>query len=585
METQVLEQKIEETIADDIFVLVLVPKLPAFSGITKPYEELYVCGRSLEHWLDDAIAGYPSKRIAVSEKNDILSLVRENSGDYKYVMVIYADTPLLRPSTVESAASFIKTFNNMACRLPRGWVFNSEYIRTNNKIEAVTVPDLAADDFYAVYNYGRLAHGEKMMRLRINEEHLENGVYIVDPSTAYIDADVQIERGVTIEPNVTIQGRTTIKQGTRIGKGCTISSCTINASQLVGTEVADGSVIGPFAHLREGTKIGENCRIGNFVEIKNSTIGDNTKIAHLSYVGDAVVGKNCNIGCGVVFCNYDGKDKHKFVVGDNVFIGSNVNLVAPIKLANNSFIAAGSTLTKDVPTETVAIARVREETHKPRKPKLELIIDDEPEEEKPVKPTSKQKQESNQDSETEIKIETNTKTKPIQDDDNNEQEIEITVDEEELKVETSENTEDDIKAIEISVETNDVDHIHEADEIILENEIEITDSDSIPDEILSISASGVSIKTKVEVINSIPEDISPTTKEDIEVVTETIPTPPPEPEQEEQEEEIETEPYLTNDYDDEDEGNEFTEITLDSSVQFDWDNAGDDVDPFYQGRE
>ena len=656
METLVLEEKVEEIVADEIFVLVLVPKLPAFNGIVKPYEELSICGRSLENWIDDAVAGYPSKRVAVSEKNDILSLVRENSGDYKYVMVLYADTPLLKPATVESAVSFIKLFNNMACRLPRGWVFNSEYIRANDKIEAVTIPDLPAEDFFAVYNYSRLAGAEKMMRARINEEHLENGVYIVDPSTAYIDADVQIERGVVIEPDVTIQGRTIIKQGTRIGKGCTISSCTINASQLVGAEVSSGSVVGPFAHLREGTRIGENCRIGNFVEVKNSIIGDNTKIAHLSYVGDAVVGKNCNIGCGVVFCNYDGKQKHKTEVGDNVFIGSNVNLVAPIKLENDAFIAAGSTITKDVPTETVAIARVKEETHKPRKPKLELIIDDEPEIEINITPEPKIEVEATPEPEIEIKVISEPCpiieeeiTTAIEDILASDIELEIVEDVPEPQVEeipepiveeTPEQPETEdipeptpapapvsepeiepevehaLESVE-EVEIEDDDEVESEDEIEYEfetgieteseeivdveevvTEIEINDAETV-ETTSEITVAGVTVKTEVTVVDELPEAEAelvaekeaapkvksvPKAKTEIKVV-ETTPEPEPilDPEEETEEEE-EHDPYQTNDEDDE-EGSDFTEIALDSTVKFDWDNHGDDLDSFYQGRE
>lgn len=132
------------------------------------------------------------------------------------------------------------------------------------------------------------------------------------------------------------------------------------SSHIFKSEVGENSTIGPYAHLRPNSKVGRNCRIGNFVEIKNSIIGDNTKIAHLTYVGDAQIGKNCNIGCGVVFANYNGKEKNKIVIGNNVFIGSNCNLIAPLTIPDNVYICAGTTLTKDLSEYDFVIGRSRE---------------------------------------------------------------------------------------------------------------------------------------------------------------------------------------------------------------------------------
>lgn len=182
----------------------------------------------------------------------------------------------------------------------------------------------------------------------------------------YIDKQAVIEKGVVIYPNNTIIGNCVIKSGTIlypnnlimnsvIGEDCKIYSSTIQDSK-----VSNKVNIGPNAHLRNGTQICDNVRIGNFVEIKNSLVKEGTKIAHLTYVGDAQIGKNCNLGCGVVFCNYDGKQKHKTTIGNNVFIGSNVNLIAPINIGDNSFLAAGSTITKDVKENSFSIARVKQ---------------------------------------------------------------------------------------------------------------------------------------------------------------------------------------------------------------------------------
>lgn len=152
-----------------------------------------------------------------------------------------------------------------------------------------------------------------------------------------------------------------VLKGHNIIENSTIGKSEVVSSHIFSSVVGDGCMIGPNAHLRAGSKIGNNCRIGNFVEIKNSTIGDGTKIAHLSYVGDAVVGKNCNIGCGVVFANYNGKEKNKIVVGDNVFIGSNCTLIAPLTIADNVYICAGTTVTQNLKEFDFVIGRVRVE--------------------------------------------------------------------------------------------------------------------------------------------------------------------------------------------------------------------------------
>ncbi len=189
---------------------------------------------------------------------------------------------------------------------------------------------------------------------------------------SYIDKQVIIEKDVIIYPNNTIIGKCIIKSGTIlypnnlivnsvIGNNCVLYSSTINDS-IVG----DNTTVGPNAHIRQNVTIGSNVRIGNFVEIKNSIVGDGCKIAHLTYVGDATMGKNCNLGCGVVFCNYDGKQKHKTTIGDNVFVGSNVNLIAPITIGDDCFLAAGSTITQSMPANTFAIARVKQ-TQKPKR--------------------------------------------------------------------------------------------------------------------------------------------------------------------------------------------------------------------------
>lgn len=165
---------------------------------------------------------------------------------------------------------------------------------------------------------------------------------------------VCLKQGTTIEQDCEITSNSVL-QNSHIGVGCVIKS-----SFLEDCSVGDGCSVGPFAHIRGGAVLGNNCRVGNFVEIKNAQIGDGSKMAHLAYVGDAQIGKNCNIGCGVIFCNYNGKTKQRSVLGDNVFVGSNTNLIAPVNIGDNAYIAGGSTITQNISAGEFAIARSRQ---------------------------------------------------------------------------------------------------------------------------------------------------------------------------------------------------------------------------------
>ena len=195
--------------------------------------------------------------------------------------------------------------------------------------------------------------------LRENEDKT-----ILISNTAIVGKNVKIGHNVcilgdsVIEDNVEISSNTVI-ENSKIGDGTIILSSFVNDS-----EIESNSSIGPFAHIRGNSKIGKNCRVGNFVEVKNAIVGDGSKMAHLAYIGDTEIGKNCNIGCGVVFCNYNGKIKQKSYLGDNVFVGSNANIIAPVTISDNAYIAAGSTINKDVGKGDLAIARVRQENKK-----------------------------------------------------------------------------------------------------------------------------------------------------------------------------------------------------------------------------
>ena len=213
-----------------------------------------------------------------------------------------------------------------------------------------------------------LSEAEKAFRKRINEQHMKNGVTIIDPATTYIGADVRIGEDTVVEPGVKLSGNSVIGEDTVIGQYTEItnskigSNVTIKQSVINEAIVDDYTTIGPFAQLRPGADLGKKVKVGNFVEVKKSVVKAGAKLPHLSYIGDAEIGERTNVGCGSITVNYDGINKFKTVIGDDSFIGCNTNLVAPITLGNRSFIAAGSTITDNVPEDSLALARARQTT-------------------------------------------------------------------------------------------------------------------------------------------------------------------------------------------------------------------------------
>ena len=206
----------------------------------------------------------------------------------------------------------------------------------------------------------------KQKRIEICVALMESGVIIVDPDNTYIDEGVKIGNGTVISPNCHIKGETVIGENCQIGPNSIIEDTTIGnettilSSVVCKSKIGNKTSVGPFAYIRPNCEIGNEIKVGDFVEVKNSKIADGTKISHLTYVGDSDVGSKVNFGCGTVTVNYDGVNKHRTVIGDNVFIGCNANLVAPVTINDHSFIAAGSTITDDVESDALAIARARQ---------------------------------------------------------------------------------------------------------------------------------------------------------------------------------------------------------------------------------
>lgn len=206
-------------------------------------------------------------------------------------------------------------------------------------------------------------------RAKVLRTLVSAGVNVMDPNNTYIDPRVRIGAGTVILPGTILRGRTVIGENCEIGPNTVINHCTVgdetvvNASQINDSTVGRGTNIGPFAYVRPGCTIGDNIKVGDFVEVKNSTLGNGTKISHLTYVGDSDVGEHVNFGCGTVTVNYDGKDKHRCTIGDHVFLGCNTNLVAPVKVGDGAYTAAGSTITEEVPAGDLGVARARQSNH------------------------------------------------------------------------------------------------------------------------------------------------------------------------------------------------------------------------------
>ena len=218
-----------------------------------------------------------------------------------------------------------------------------------------------------VESRGELLAAAARCRAAVCEKLLARGVTVIDPDTTYIDPRAEIGAGTVVMPNTIIRGASVVGEHCEIGPNTMIRDCTVgdhttvNASQINESVIGNHVTVGPFAYVRPNCRVGDHCRIGDFVELKNSVLEEGTKVSHLTYVGDSDIGKRVNFGCGTVTTNYDGVKKYRCTVGDDVFLGCNTNLVAPVKVGEGAYTAAGSTITEDVPAGALAVARARQE--------------------------------------------------------------------------------------------------------------------------------------------------------------------------------------------------------------------------------
>ena len=299
--------------------------------------------------------GPEGRPVRIIEKSDLQeedSGINEvNSGLYMIEPAALKLLPLIKPNP-KNGEYYITDLLEIV--LKKGLMAGAYPIGAEEELAGVNTP-------------AELGRAEAILREKLISGFSSKGVRFIDPSSAFIDARVKIAPGAVIYPNVYLEG------GTSIGKGCVIypnvriedsaigdGAVIKDSSVIEQSRVGAGARIGPFAHLRPGAVIGRDAAIGNFVEIKKSLIGRGTKAMHLSYIGDAEVGKGVNVGAGTITCNYDGVNKNKTIIGDGVFVGSDSQLVAPVKVGKGSYVAAGSTITKDVPPGALAINRVEQ---------------------------------------------------------------------------------------------------------------------------------------------------------------------------------------------------------------------------------
>ena len=234
------------------------------------------------------------------------------------------------------------------------------------KVAAVRCED--ADEVMGVNSRFDLSQAEMVLQARTNLRWMLEGVTMPDPATVFIGIDVVLGRDTTVYPNVRLEGKTTVGEGCSVYPGSRIVDSTLGSGVVIkdccvieSSTIADRAVVGPFAHFRPDTVLGVGAKVGNFVEVKKTIIGEGSKANHLAYLGDATIGKDVNIGAGVITCNYDGFKKHPTIIEDGVFVGSDAQLVAPVRIGKGAVVAAGATITRDVPEDALALSRVAQE--------------------------------------------------------------------------------------------------------------------------------------------------------------------------------------------------------------------------------
>jgi len=303
-------------------------------------------------------------RIIRDANDELLRIVEERdaSEDEKFIFEINSGVYAFDGAKLAGAIGQITDSNS------QGEFYLTDAIgilkNAGESIAAIMLEDFT--EILGVNDRVQLAESAALLRDRINDHWMREGVTIIDPTTTWIDATATLAKDVTLHPGSAILGLTTIASGAVIGPRTTLTNCVVKEGASVlesiatDTVIGEASIVGPFTYLRRGTVLGDSTKAGAFVEMKNSTLGTGSKVPHLSYVGDATIGEGSNIGAATIFVNYDGVDKHHTTVGDHVRIGSDTMLVAPVSIGDGAYTAAGSVITEDVPAGAIGVGRAKQ---------------------------------------------------------------------------------------------------------------------------------------------------------------------------------------------------------------------------------
>jgi bifunctional UDP-N-acetylglucosamine pyrophosphorylase/glucosamine-1-phosphate N-acetyltransferase len=302
-------------------------------------------------------------RIVRDDSGEITAIVEEKDANDEQKKINEINTGIM----VIPATKLNSWLNSLGNDNTQGEYYLTDVVAMAATDDECAITAMVIDDeneVQGVNDKAQLAGLERQFQMNKAEQLLKAGVLLRDPSRIDIRGEIETGSDVEIDINAIFEGRVTLGNGVKIGPNVVIKDSNIadNANILQGTsidgsEIGEGASVGPYARIRPGTILKENTKIGNFVETKNAVIGKGSKASHLAYIGDAVLGENVNIGAGTIFCNYDGVNKHQTTIGNNVFVGSNSVLVAPVTLADNTFVAAGSSISSDVPADSLAVAR------------------------------------------------------------------------------------------------------------------------------------------------------------------------------------------------------------------------------------
>ena len=303
-------------------------------------------------------------RIIRSDENLLLKIVEEKDATEDQRTIFEVNSGVY----IFDSAELIDAISKLTNANAQGEFYLTDAIEIIRKSGGKVAPILCEDfiETLGVNDRVQLAEAAAILRDRINERHMRNGVSILDPATTWIDDTVVIAPDVSILPGSAIYGSTAIASGAVIGPRTTLQDCAVNSnanikeSNCTASEIGAGATVGPYTFLRAGTVLANESKAGAFVEIKNSEIGAGSKVPHLSYVGDATIGEGTNIGAATIFVNYDGVEKHRTEIGDHVRIGSDTMLVAPITVGDGAYTAAGSVITEDVPAGAIGVGRAKQ---------------------------------------------------------------------------------------------------------------------------------------------------------------------------------------------------------------------------------